>query len=149
MAVVLVGLAGLYILSMPIVGGELISSLEARQPAAADVPEPGAIIILGADGERTPDPLVKAEPGPLSLQRLVGRRRRSCAKKKLPVLIAGGKVGEDEPTVSDLMAGSVYQTHRPAGEWRETMSENTCENAQFIQRPRFLAVQPAFRRRWS
>jgi uncharacterized SAM-binding protein YcdF (DUF218 family) len=103
MAVVLIGVAGLYVLSMPIVGGELISSLEKRQPAAADVPEPGAIIILGADGERTPDPLVKAEPGPLSLQRLAGAAM-IVREKKLPVLIAGGKVGEDEPTVSDLMA---------------------------------------------
>ena len=130
MAVLLVGLAGLYILSMPIVGGELISSLEARQSAAGDVPEPGAIIILGADGERTPDPLVKAEPGPLSLQRLAGAAM-IVREKKLPVLIAGGKVGEDEPTVSDLMADLFTNAFGLPVEWRETMSENTCENAQF------------------
>ena len=66
---------------MPFVGGALISSLEAVQPVAPGVQEPGAIIILGADGERTPDPLVKAEPGPLSLQRLAGAALIVRAKK--------------------------------------------------------------------
>src|SRR6201996_3869292 len=62
----------LYALSTPLMGGMLISSLEAAQPPAPDAGEPGAIIILGGDGERTPDQLVKAEPGPLSLHPLAG-----------------------------------------------------------------------------
>jgi uncharacterized SAM-binding protein YcdF (DUF218 family) len=45
----------LYALSTPLVGGLLISSLEAAQPPAPDAGEPGAIIVLGGDGERTPD----------------------------------------------------------------------------------------------
>src|SRR5580692_11104714 len=44
----------LYALSTPLVGGILISSLEGAQPPPPDAGEPGAIIILGADGERTP-----------------------------------------------------------------------------------------------
>lgn len=124
------GLVGLYLLAMPIVGGELIASLERGLPASVDVPQPGAIIILGADGERTPDPLVKAEPGPLSLQRLAGAAMM-VRDKKLPVLIAGGKIGEDEPAVADLMADLFTNAFGLPVEWRETMSENTCENAKF------------------
>ena len=120
----------LYALSMPIVGGALIASLEERQPTPETVPEPGAIIVLGADGDRTPDPLVKAEPGPLSLQRLAGAAV-IAREKKLPVLITGGKVGEDEPAVAVLMADLFTKAFGLPVEWRETQSENTCQNAEF------------------
>jgi uncharacterized SAM-binding protein YcdF (DUF218 family) len=121
---------GLYALSMPFVGGALISSLEAVQPVAPGVQDPGAIIILGADGERTPDPLVKAEPGPLSLQRLAGAALIVRAKN-LPVLITGGKVGIDQPAVADLMADLFTDAFGLPVEWRETSAQNTCENARF------------------
>jgi uncharacterized SAM-binding protein YcdF (DUF218 family) len=129
-AVASTGLALLYALSMPVVGGALISSLEAVQPISPGAQEPGAIIILGADGERTPDPLVKAEPGPLSLQRLAGAAIVVRAKG-LPVLITGGKVGIDQPAVADLMADLFASAFALPVEWRETSAENTCENARF------------------
>src|SRR3569623_92490 len=72
LAIIAVSAVLLYALATPLVGGMLISSLEAAQPPAPDAGEPGAIIILGGDGERTPDQLGRAEPGPLSLQRLAG-----------------------------------------------------------------------------
>lgn len=123
-------LAVLYALSTPIVGGALISSLEVVQPAVPAGQEPGAIIILGADGERTPDPLVKAEPGPLSLQRLAGAAVIVRAKN-MPVLITGGKVGDDQPAVADLMADLFAGAFGLPVEWRETSAENTCENARY------------------
>ena len=129
-AITVTGFALLYALSMPLIGGMLISSLEAAQPAAPDTGQPGAIIILGADGERTPDPLVKAEPGPLSLQRLAGAAL-IVRDKKLPVLITGGKVGTGQPAVADLMADLFTDAFGLPVEWRETEADNTCENARF------------------
>ncbi|MDB5397014.1 MAG: hypothetical protein JWM91_4520 [Rhodospirillales bacterium] len=125
-----VSLAALYALSMPVVGGALISSLEAVQPIALGGQQPGAIIILGADGERTPDPLLKAEPGPLSLQRLA-RAAIIVRAKNLPVLITGGKVGVDQPAVADLMADLFTGAFGLPVEWRETAAENTCQNARY------------------
>ncbi len=119
----------LYALSTPLMGGLLIGSLEA-QPVATHAGEPGAIIILGADGERTPDPLVRAEPGPLSLQRLAGAAI-VVREKNLPVLITGGKVGVGQPAVADLMADLFKSAFDLPVEWRETKADNTCENARF------------------
>jgi uncharacterized SAM-binding protein YcdF (DUF218 family) len=129
-AIASAGLGTLYALSMPIVGGALIGSLEAIQPAVPGDRTPGAIIILGGDGERTPDPMVTAEPGPLSLQRLAGAAILERANN-LPVLITGGKVGPDQPAVADLMADLFTQAFGLPVEWRETAAQNTCENARY------------------
>jgi uncharacterized SAM-binding protein YcdF (DUF218 family) len=129
-AIIVTSCALLYALSTPLVGGLLISSLEAAQPPAQGAGEPGAIIILGADGERTPDQLVRAEPGPLSLQRLAGAAI-IVREKKLPVLITGGKVGEGQPAVADLMADLFKDAFDLPVEWRETRADNTCENARY------------------
>lgn len=129
-AITVTSCALLYALSTPLVGGLLISSLEAAQPATQGAGEPGAIIILGADGERTPDQLVRAEPGPLSLQRLAGAAI-IVREKKLPVLITGGQVGEGQPAVADLMADLFKDAFDLPVEWRETRADNTCENARF------------------
>src|SRR6201996_7813899 len=130
LTIVVVSAVLLYALSTPLVGGMLISSLEAAQPPTPDAPAPGAIIILGGDGERTPDQLVKAEPGPLSLQRLAGAAIVG-RETKLPVLITGGKVGSGQPAVADLMADLFKSAFDLPVEWRETQADNTCENARF------------------
>jgi uncharacterized SAM-binding protein YcdF (DUF218 family) len=124
------GFALLYALATPVVGGQLIGSLEAVHPVAPNAEQPGAIIILGADGERTPDPLVTAEPGPLSLQRLAGAAL-IVRENKLPVLITGARVGSGEPAVANLMADLFTQAFGLPVEWRETKAENTCENARY------------------
>ena len=129
-AITVASCALLYALSTPLVGGLLISSLEAAEPPAPDAGEPGAIIILGGDGERTLDQLVKAEPGPLSLQRLAGAAI-IVREKKLPVLITGGQVGEGQPAVADLMADLFRDAFDLPVMWRETRADNTCENARY------------------
>lgn len=126
---IIFGLVALYLLSMPALSGALIAGLETVQPKPANVPEPGAIIILGADGERTPDPMLKAEPGPLSMQRLTGAAILARTTK-LPVLISGGKLATGEPAVADLMADTFETAFGLPVEWRENESANTCENAR-------------------
>ena len=132
-ALLAIGFAGLFLLSLPVVGGGLIAGLEAAEPAAGaggNAPEPGAIIVLGADGERTPDPEVGAEPGPLSMQRLAGAAQKA-RKTGLPVLITGGSVGQDQPPVAELMATAFKDVFGLPVRWQETLSLNTCENAKF------------------
>lgn len=124
------GLFGLYLLSMPVVGGALITSLESRQGPPVDAPPPGAIIILGADGDHTLDLPDKAAPGPLSLQRL-SAAAVLARKTNLPVLITGGNVGSDQPPIADMMASLFSDAFGLPVMWRETKSFNTCENARF------------------
>ncbi len=125
-----IGFAGLYALSLPAVCGALISGLEDAGVTAADIPPPSAIIVLGADGERTPDPKVAAEPGPLSMQRLAGAALKA-RETDLPVLITGGSVGDEQPPVATLMANAFRNVFGLPVRWEETRSENTCENAKF------------------
>jgi uncharacterized SAM-binding protein YcdF (DUF218 family) len=125
-----IGLVGLYALAMPAVDGELLMSLERAPPTRADMPAPGAIIVLGGDGERTQDLLVKAVPGALSLQRLAGAAVLE-RQTHLPVLITGGSIASDQPAVADLMADIYTAAFGLPVEWRETKAGNTCENARF------------------
>jgi len=124
------GVGALFILSMPIVSGLLIAGLEKKQVSTQDVPEPGAIIVLGGDADRTSDLLVKAEAGSLSMERLAGAAVLT-RRTGLPVLITGGPLGEGEPPVADLMADMFGDAFGLPVAWRETVAENTCENAQF------------------
>jgi uncharacterized SAM-binding protein YcdF (DUF218 family) len=125
-----VGLGGLYLLSLPAVAGALVASLETRQSPPAAAPPPGAIIVLGADADRTNDLPDRAAPGPLSLQRLA-TAALLARKTDLPVLISGGSVGKNEPAVGALMASHFESAFGLKATWREINSLNTCENAKF------------------
>ncbi len=126
---IVAGLVGLYLLSMPAFSGLLIEGLESAPHNMPGGLEPKAIIILGADGEKTADPLVNAEPGPLSMQRLTGAAMVARATG-LPVLISGGPVAGGEPAVADLMADTFETAFGLPVKWRENESANTCENAR-------------------
>jgi uncharacterized SAM-binding protein YcdF (DUF218 family) len=87
-------------------------------------------VVLGGDGDRTPDGAKGATPGALSLQRLAGAAVLERTSG-LPVLITGGPVGLDEPAVADLMADQFRDAFGLPVAWRETLARNTCENARF------------------
>lgn len=124
------GFGVLFILSMPAVGGSLIASLEHVQPQPPDTPPPGAIIVLGADGDRTREEPTRATPGPLSLQRLTAGAQ-IARKTNLPVLITGGSVGAKQPPVADMMADLSAEAYGVPVTYRELQAGNTCENARF------------------
>ena len=128
-----VGIAGLFLLSLPAVGGALIATLERNAPGAAgtqsDLPQPGAIIILGADGDRTQEPPDRATPGSLSLQRLAAAAI-VARQTGWPVLITGGPVGFKQPPVAEMMAALFNDAFGLPTMWREANAVNTCENAR-------------------
>jgi uncharacterized SAM-binding protein YcdF (DUF218 family) len=124
------GAAALFALSLPVVGGALIASLETGLPTANPELDPGAIIVLGGDGDRVRNATLAAEPGALSLQRLAGAAKLT-RKTGLPVLITGGPVGPGEPPVADIMADTFDSAFGLPVEWREARADNTCENARY------------------
>lgn len=124
------GIVALFVLSLPIVSGLLIGSLEDRLSGPQSTLEPGAIIILGGDADRTSDPLVRTEAGSLSVQRLASAAI-VARRTGLPVLITGGTLGRDEQPVADLMADLFRDAFGLPVAWRETRAMNTCENAEF------------------
>lgn len=130
-ALAVLGLVGLVLLSLPVVSMALLASLD--PPADTAGPPsgslPGAVVVLGGDVFRTPDP-PGAVLGSLSLERVragAELQRRSG----LPVLISGGVVDELPVTVAGLMAGSMTGDFGVPVRWTEATSPTTWENAEY------------------
>jgi uncharacterized SAM-binding protein YcdF (DUF218 family) len=127
--VVAASLALLLIFSLPITGEALLISLEQGLPL--DPPQndpPQAIVILGAEVERTLGPGPDVRVGPLTLQRLragADLQRRT----HLPILVSGGRLRSDQPPIADLMAHTLTKDFGVPVQWIEALSRNTWENA--------------------
>lgn len=124
-AVLWAGLAGLLVLSLPIVSDALLVSLETDLPLAPAGASPEAIVILSADAFRDGDVW---DPGPLTLERLragVALQRRTG----LPVLVTGGTVDEGEDTLAAIMARSLADDFQVPVRWIELAAQDTRENA--------------------
>ncbi len=120
----------LYVLSTPFVGGVLTRTLAAQPTQDPQGRKPGAIIILGADTELNPGLRGNAQPGPLSLARLMEGAILQRATQ-LPILITGGQLSEFEAPVADIMADALTKAYALPVAWRETKAQNTCQNARF------------------
>ena len=129
-ALAAIGILGLTVFSLPIVGGALIRSLEQDLPLTPPPDAmPQAIVILGGDIARTPDPPF-ALPGALTLDRL---RAGAALKRRtgLPILVTGGIVQSDRPPIGQVMAASLRDDFQTPAEWVEDQSSDTWQNALF------------------
>lgn len=129
-AVTAICLVGLLLLSLPLVSGHLLLSLEAgvsTQPPQADPPQ--AIVILGAEVTRIRDDTIRtAIAGQMTLDRL--RTGATLARRTgLPVLVTGGSTHSDVPPVGALMAASMQQDFGVPVQWTEAVSRDTWQNA--------------------
>lgn len=130
-ALALLGLVALVLLSLPVVSRSLLVSLDVPDeapPSPTDAP-PGAIVVLGGDVFRVPDP-PGAVLGSLSLERV----RAGAALHRhsdLPVLVSGGIVDDLPLTVGALMADSMTEDFGVPVRWTEAMSPTTWENAEY------------------
>jgi uncharacterized SAM-binding protein YcdF (DUF218 family) len=126
----LIGVAALLLLAlaMPAVAGTMLCALERDLPMTPPAGKPpGAIVILGADVAHTAQQ--GATVGPLTLVRL----RAGAAlqrETRLPVLVSGGVIGDDPPSVAELMRESLTQDFQVPVRWTEDKSSDTWENAQ-------------------
>ena len=118
-------LAPLVLMSLPPVAALALLSLE-PSPAESG-PEPGAIVILSGDVERTGE-VGHTEVGALTLE-----RERAGAelyrRTGLPILVTGGVVTAPPP-VGILMSHSLPDDFRVPVKWVESKSRTTWENAQ-------------------
>jgi uncharacterized SAM-binding protein YcdF (DUF218 family) len=129
-ALVIVGLVGLGLLSIPLVPNLLIVALEQNLPITPRSDAmPEAIVVLGGDLLRTEGP-PHSLPGFLTLDRL----REGAAlyrKTGLPVLVTGGTVQQDRPPIARIMADSLRNDFQVPVTWVEDASIDTWENAEF------------------
>ncbi len=108
------------------IGDTLLVSLERGVPLRPP-PEapPGAIVILSAEVDRTPDGL---QPGQLTLQRLLAGARL-WQRTHLPVLVSGGSLEPGEMPVARVMAQTLERDFHVPVRWIEDRSQTTWQNA--------------------
>ncbi len=124
------GLAGLVLLSVPLVAGSLLATLQTSLPTRADPADPpGAIVILaGNDAEVQTADGPGYEVGWLTLER-ERAGARLARRTFLPILVSGGVIRSGAPTLASLMAASLHEDFALPVMWQEQHSIDTWENA--------------------
>jgi len=124
------GLGGLLVFAMPITSMLMTLAIENIPPPPPQMPAPAAIVILSADVSRIGDVPPAFDVGPLSLERL----RAGAALQRatgLPVLVSGGVIGPDQPSLAALFTHSLETDFTVPVRWQEGTSHDTWENASY------------------
>lgn len=122
----------LYLASTPLIGGNLLRSLQTSPPLTVEAltPDAGAIVVLSAGYYRDSPEYGGDTAGPLTMERL-----RYGAKLQrdlgLPVLVTGGNIREAEKSLADVMADALENEFHVPVRWREDRAHDTFQNAQF------------------
>ena len=125
--IMIVGIAGLLIFALPLIPDTLRSMLEDLPETPASAPKPMAIVILSGDIHGIGR---NESVGSLTLERL----QTAAALYRtthLPVLVTGGKMDENGPSLAKLMADSLAGDFNVPTRWREDRSRTTWENAEY------------------
>ncbi len=131
----LLGLGGLWLMSLPIVVEQVARVLE-REPALAEtqwasLAQRGEVIVVLGSGREEADPAWGSDqPSVTAIERLRYAARLHRASG-LPVLISGGLHYGEPPSEAGLMADALQRDFGVATRWREERSRTTWENAQF------------------
>lgn len=124
------GLVGLLLFAMPVTSMLLILAIESVAPPPPQTPPPAAIVILSGDVNRVGNVPPTFDVGPLSLERV----RAGAALQRatgLPVLVSGGVIGQDQPTLAALLTHSLETDFSVPVRWQEDASHDTWENARY------------------
>lgn len=159
----ILGVAGLYIMSLPITVEYAARALETEMPLTqAQWPslnqQADAIVILGG-GREVNDPAWQSDqPSLMAMQRLRYGARLAKATN-LPVLVSGGLHFGQPPSEAQIMADSLAEDFGITARWLEGESRTTWENALYTATilqaegiQRVLLVTDAWhmpRSRWS
>jgi uncharacterized SAM-binding protein YcdF (DUF218 family) len=123
-------LAGLVLLSMPVISSNMLLALETGFPTVAPPGHPPqAIIILGGEVIRAVQEPLGVRPGLLTLDRL----RTGAALHRstgLPILVTGGTTQPGTAPVAVVMEASLRDDFRTPPEWVESKARDTWENAR-------------------
>jgi uncharacterized SAM-binding protein YcdF (DUF218 family) len=122
----------LYALSTPIVARSLLQTVESiplLDVAVIPVSGAGAIVVLSAEAERTPE-YGGTTVGPYTLER-VRYAARLARDTSLPLLVTGGVLKPGEPPIAELMRDALSEDFGVPTRWVENRSQTTDENARF------------------
>lgn len=132
MGLVTGGLAALYVLSMPLIAGTLLSALEVRSPATNNGGAAAIIVLGGGKSHAAPeyggDTIIGAS---LVRLRYAAHLQRQTG---LPVLVSGGSPEGSEQSEAELMQRALQNEFSVPVRWAESGSANTLENARLSYR---------------
>jgi len=140
-------LSVLALLSMPLVGGFLLRSLQSEPALDLDQLPEGvaeAIIVLGGDQNPFAEEYGKATVGTLTLERL---RYASLLHHRtaLPLLVSGGQLPRADRPLAKMMLESLRVDFGVEAYWIEDQSPNTLANArQSVRMLRDAGVESAY-----
>ncbi len=127
-----IGIALLYASATSWVSGALMDhTIAAASPAPNQAPQ--AVVILGGGRALEFDSagaVVQARLGPAAYERIF-EGMRIARKRKLPILVTGGKVDGFDPAEGVVMSEVLRDEFGMTPRWVEAASRNTVENAQF------------------
>ena len=122
----------LYLLSTPFIASRFLGSLEGPplDPATLVGLDHAAIVVLGGDIHGPTPDFAGPTVGALTLERM--RYAAHLARtSRLPLLVTGGMLEPDVPSLASLMRESFEQDFGLKVEWSEERSHTTEENARF------------------
>lgn len=126
------GLAALYVLSMPLIAGTLLSALEVTSPATNNGGGAAIIVLGGGKSHAAPeyggDTIIGAS---LVRLRYAAHLQRQTG---LPILVSGGSPEGSEQREAELMQHALQNEFSVPVRWAESGSINTLENARLSYR---------------
>lgn len=118
------------VLAMPVTGALLLAGLSADLPRTPPPNNlPAAVVILSAEARATNAARTRFEPGPLTWERMLAGAQ-SARTSRLPILVAGGPIRPEGPTLAGVMAANLAQVLNLPPRWLEETSRDTWENAR-------------------
>lgn len=118
-------------LALPVTGALLLASLSADLPRVASPAHlPTAVVILSAEARAVNAARTRFEPGPLTWERILAGAQ-VARTARLPILVAGGPITPNGPTLAGVMATSLTLILNTPPRWQEEQSRDTWDNARY------------------
>jgi uncharacterized SAM-binding protein YcdF (DUF218 family) len=123
----------LFVAATPAFSSYLTHQLEAKIPPGPDLRNAQAVVVLGADFQSAERAAMSDRLGPLSLERLVFASA-AYHQLHLPVAVSGGRVGNMQSSLAELMKTTLETYLKIPVTWIEDQSLTTYENALYTER---------------
>jgi uncharacterized SAM-binding protein YcdF (DUF218 family) len=127
--IVLISLICLFVAATPAFSSFLTNWLESDIPNEVDFSTAKAIVVIGADVRSGYEPRSE-QLGLQSLERIY-MTAEAYHQLHLPVLVSGGRVSEQEPSLATLMKSALVDYFAVPVRWTEDRSQTTYENALY------------------
>jgi uncharacterized SAM-binding protein YcdF (DUF218 family) len=132
-ALLVAGLALLYVSSAPFLAEATMRALEPATPSPLQTAGAGAIVLLGGGSYVEAPEYGSDTPGPLSLERAryAARLHRTSG---LPILVSGGPASQARLSEAEQLRDFLEQDLNTPVRWLEPAAMSTWENARYTER---------------